>query len=143
MNAQQQVLYILRNDVGAIMLGSVLLFIGLATLGIVALRRRSGDRTLIWFGLFAALYGARIMAQMGSVFYLLPQSVWYWRPFVIVFITYIIGLPALLFWFEFSQGLLRRVLRFVLVFAAAFSATAISVALLTGDPERLMRANNV
>ena len=91
-----QVLLILRGQVGGIMLGTVFLFIGLAACGVAAIRGGARVRILVWFGIFSAMYGARILAQVPAAFSLLPRSTWAKSPFVIVIITYLILIPALL-----------------------------------------------
>jgi len=71
-----QVLTILRGQVGGIILGSVFMFIGLAACGIAVIRRSARVRILVWFGIFNAMYGAGILAQMPAAFSLLPRSAW-------------------------------------------------------------------
>jgi hypothetical protein len=46
----------LRDQLADLILGTIFLFMGLAC-GIAAMRRRSGVRVLIWFGLWSAMYG--------------------------------------------------------------------------------------
>ena len=58
----------LRGQVGGIMLGTVFLFIGLAACGIAAIRGGGRVRILVWFGIFSAMYGARILAQVPAAF---------------------------------------------------------------------------
>jgi hypothetical protein len=78
-----QALTILHGKVGGIILGSVFLFIGLAACVIAAVRGRGGVRLLVWFGIFSAMYGARILAQTPAAFSVLPQSTWTSRQWVI------------------------------------------------------------
>jgi hypothetical protein len=97
---EDQALTILRDQVSAIILGTVFLFIGLGACGLAAVRGRGGVRILFWFGIFSAMYGARILAGVPVAFSLLPRPAWPSRPYVIAIISYLIVIPALLFWLE-------------------------------------------
>ena len=79
---EDQALGIIRNQVGAIILGSVFLFIGLAACALAAIRGRGGVRPLAWQGIFSALYGARLLAQSPAAFSLFPRSTWASRDYV-------------------------------------------------------------
>jgi hypothetical protein len=63
-----QVLMIVRGQVGGIILGTVFLFVGLAACAIAVIRGGARVRILVWFGIFSAMYGARILAQMPAAF---------------------------------------------------------------------------
>jgi len=87
---------------------SVFIFIGLASCIIAAIRGRGGVRPLIWQGIFAAIYGARMLAQSPGGFSVLPQSLWASRESVVAVATCLIPIPGILFWWELSLGKLRR-----------------------------------
>ena len=53
----------LQADLPLVVLGSVIAAIGLAALVIAVFRRRSRERVLLWFGLFAGPYGVRLLAN--------------------------------------------------------------------------------
>jgi hypothetical protein len=139
---EDQALVLLRDQVGGIFLGSVFLFIGLAACGIAAIRG-SGVRLLLWQGIFSVTYGARILMVVPASFHALPRSVWPSQHNVIWIITYLIPLPALLFWLELSRGKLRRVLQITFVAALANAVAGISSALITGSLALFMGVNNV
>jgi phosphoserine phosphatase RsbU/P len=128
--------------VGGIFLGSVFLFIGLAACGITAIRR-SGVRPLLWQGIFSAMYGARILAAVPASFHELPRFVWPSQNHAIWIITYLIPLPALLFWLELSRGKLRPLLQITLAAALANALAGISSTLITGSLYLFMGVNNV
>jgi len=111
------------------MLGTVFLFIGLAACAIAAIRGRGRVRILLWFGIFSAMYGVRILAQG--------------HPYVIAIITYLIMIPALLFWLELSLGKLRRFLQITVIAATLIAIAAICVAFITKSPYRLMPYNSI
>ena len=53
---EEQVLTMLRDPVGTIMLGTVFLFVGLVACGISAIRGRRKYRILVWFGLLNVMW---------------------------------------------------------------------------------------
>lgn len=128
---------------GPIVLGTIFLFIGLAAVAIAAIRRSGGVRILVWFGIFSAMYGARILAQSPAAFSLLPHSIWAARPYVVAILTYLILIPALLFWRELSLGKLRRLLWFIVAVACVVGVLGVCSALITQTPFRFMPVNNV
>ena len=140
---EDQVLAMLRGQVAGIMLGTVFLFVGLAACGIAAIRGGARVRILIWFGIFSAMYGARILAQMPAAFSLLPRSAWASRPQVIWIVTYLILIPALLFWLELSLGKLRPILQVTAIVASVFGIVASCSTLITGSPDRFIPYNSL
>jgi phosphoserine phosphatase RsbU/P len=125
-----------REEFAAIILGTIFLFIGVGGCCIAAVRGGNTRRILSWFGIFSAMYGVRLFAEVPAAFRLLmpfwpitPQLVW-------IIIIYVIPIPALFFWAELSLGTLRRLFR-VMVFPASVIAVAgISTALLHNSPDR-------
>jgi len=134
MNPDQQAFLALRGQTAGIMLGSIFLFVGIAALILAALRRREQIGLLVWFGSFSGLYGLRMLAQSRAAFSILPQSAWDSRPYVIAVITYIIFVPALLFWHELSKGAFRRVIQVAVFCAIAFAVVAVVGILVTHAP---------
>jgi len=73
-----------REQAGVIILVTVFLFIGIAACGIAAIRGRAAGRVLVWNGVFNAMYGVRLFAEVPSFYSLLvgsfstyaPQVVW-------------------------------------------------------------------
>lgn len=140
---EDQVLMMLRGQVSGIILGTVFLFIGLAACGIAVVRGGGRIRILIWFGIFSAMYGARILAQMPAAFSLLPRSTWVSRHYVIAIITYLILIPALLFWLELSLGKLRRFLQITVIAASVIGIAGVCSAFITESPYKFMPYNNL
>jgi sigma-B regulation protein RsbU (phosphoserine phosphatase) len=139
---EDQALGLLRSEVGGIFLGSIFLFIGIAACGIAAIRG-SGVRLLLWQGIFSATYGARILVAVPASFHVLPRSTWPSQDYVIWIITYLIPLPALLFWLELSRDKLRPLLQITFVAALVNAGAGIPSTLFTGSPDRFMTVNNV
>lgn len=139
---EDQALGLMRDEVGGIFLGSVFLFIGMAACGVAAIRR-SGVHLLLWQGIFSALYGARILVAVPASFHVLPRFAWPSQNYLIWIITYLIPLPALLFWLELSRGKLRPFLRVAIVATLANAVAGFSSTLISGSPSRFMGLNNV
>lgn len=130
MSPEAQLIATMRGQVGGIALGSIFLFIGLAAIFLAALRHRGEAALMLWFGVFSGLYGLRMLAQAPAAFALLPSSTWNSRPYVIAIITYLIFVPALLFWLELSIGRFRWFLRAAVIAAALFAMVAITASLI-------------
>ena len=140
---EDQVLTMLRGQIGAIILGTVFLFVGLAACAAAAIRGRSGVRILVWFGILNAMYGARILAKVPAAFGLLPRWSWASRPYVTVIITYLIIIPALLFWLELSRGYLRRFLQASAIAALMIGVAGVCSTIFTESPYRWMSYNDL
>jgi hypothetical protein len=140
---QDQPLTLLREQVGDIVLGAIFLFIGLAACAIAAVRGRGRVRILTWFGIFSGIYGLRIFAQHAAAFRALPQFTWPARQYVIAALTYLILVPALLFWMELSVGQLRRLLQCLTIAACSVAVSGISSDLVTRSPFSLAMYNRV
>ena len=65
MRLQDQVLPMLRDQLGTIMFGAVFLFIGLAFFFLAAVRRRGGVRIFVWLGIWSGSWGGGFAS--GSV----------------------------------------------------------------------------
>jgi sigma-B regulation protein RsbU (phosphoserine phosphatase) len=91
---------------------------GLIALSFGAARWKSGDRTAVWFGVFAVLYGTRLAGESELVQPALPEIVWRYGD---AFVTYVIVAPLALFLESlFGRGwrsTLRRTWQAILVYA--------------------------
>ena len=132
-----------RDQVAAIIVATVFLFIGLAACALAAIRGRGGARLLLWQGIFSAMYGARILAPSPAGFSIFPRSAWASRGAVVAVITYLILIPAVLFWLEISRGLLRRFLQTILLAAVVNGIGGVWLALISQSPWGFLTYNNV
>jgi phosphoserine phosphatase RsbU/P len=130
-------------QIGFIILGTIFIFIGLVACAIGAIRHRSGARILISQGIFSLMYGARLLAGVPAVFGLLPGPLDSARVYVISLITYLIMVPAIVFWFDLSLGLLRRFVQILLIAACALASAGVFFTFLARDPLRIMPFNNL
>jgi sigma-B regulation protein RsbU (phosphoserine phosphatase) len=132
-----------HEEVIVTILGTIFSFIGIAACGIAIVRGREAGRILGWFGIFSTMYGLRLYAAVPVAFSLLagryapiaPQFVW--------IITYIILIPAFLFWVELSLGTLRRVLQVMVLPACAVGLAGIIAIVLHKPPQIFMPYSNV
>ncbi len=98
-----------------VILGTIFLFIGIFSCTVALARRGSARKVLGWFGIFSGMYGVRLFAAVPAAFRLFvgpfashaQQFVW--------IITFVIMIPALLFWAELSLAALRRFFLFMIV----------------------------
>ena len=90
----------LRQDLPLLILGSIIAAIGVAAVVIQLSRWRSGERVLLWFGLFAGPYGLRLLANTipFQMAFGEPQSFW---PYVNKFVEFATMVPALLLFEDF------------------------------------------
>jgi phosphoserine phosphatase RsbU/P len=133
---------ILREQAVVIILGTIFLFIGLAACCMAAIRRRDAGRMLAWFGVFSAMYGVRLFAEVPAAFSLLVGPFWLYAPKLVWIITYLILIPALLFWVELSLGTIRRFLQFMAIPVSIVALAGILAIVFHEPPNRFMPYNN-
>jgi len=124
-----------------IMLGTIFLFVGMAACGIAALRRRGASRPLVWFGLFIAIFGIRMLAEVTALLGLVPGSPWPER--LVIAGDYVLVIPALLFWTEVSVGLLRRAFQWLTVLASSVAVLGLGWFAISGSPKTFLRFNSL
>ena len=99
-------------DLVGAMLGMLFLTLGLAAGAAAALRTVRHDRTLLWFSVFAFLYGLRLIARSDVVQAVVPGSKGTWHTAADV-ITYVILVVAALLASAALAGGRRGVLRYL------------------------------
>src|SRR5262249_23202653 len=97
---EDQVLGMLRDQLADLILGTIFLFMGLAACGIAAMRRRSGVRVLIRFGLWSAMYGGVELIESPAVVAVSPRWLQISFPYLDVFTQYFILVVA---WLAFLE----------------------------------------
>lgn len=124
------------------LLGAVFLAIGSVALGLSAMTRRTGEPTLFWFAIFAAMYGVR---QTGSTPVVqtvsgLPDGIWsYW----VSSLSYLILVPAGFLTAAVLGTGWRGTLRLYPRLAAGVAIVSIVFDLLTRDPGAAMPINRL
>src|SRR5215471_15196082 len=85
---------LLLGDAARLVVAIVSMAIGLGSIFVQGLRWKSQDRVRLWFGLLALLYGYRALLMTRSAnLFLSPGAI----KFQIAFVTFTIGIPAVLF----------------------------------------------
>ena len=126
----------LRWELANIAAAVALLSVAFAAIALFCFRPRTGDLTLIYFGLLSALYAVRLLASLPSFHSLFDESPMFWRYFIWV-ITCIIILPALLFLYEVVGERLKKFLRWLLAAHTAFAVFGILAAALGASMNKL------
>jgi phosphoserine phosphatase RsbU/P len=127
-------------DVVGALLGTLFLTLGLAAIGGAHLRSDRRDPSLIWFGVFTLLYGARLLARSAVIDGTLGfnQAVLH---YIDAFITYAIFIPAVrMILATFGPGP-RGVLHHLWKADLVFAALAITWDLSATRPGRAMFLN--
>lgn len=132
-DTQLQLRNLLRGDMVGFVVSLIVLFVGLFALAVQLLRLKSKNWSLLWFGLFAALYGLRSIARhaITQTLFDAPPSFWNYLDSVV---TNVIITPALLFFEEVYGKGWRSSLRWLLWVQAAWGAAAIVVDVAAAKP---------
>lgn len=134
---EQQVRILVREDIAALALGLVILVIGLSAVAIHLLRSpKSGGRFLLWFGLFAGIYGLRGLADARTVALVMDVPREYCLS-VVRFANYLILIPCMLFLEEFYGKGWRSSVRWLLWIFSGYAVLAVVAGSALRDPGAL------
>jgi sigma-B regulation protein RsbU (phosphoserine phosphatase) len=122
------------------MLGTLFLTIGLAAAAAATLSTVRRDRTLLWFGVFTALYGVRLIARSHAVQNELPVSAAAWRA-IAALLTYVILVPGALLIASARAAGPKSVLRWVWRVDLACALVAIAWDIAAAHPGAAMPFN--
>ena len=86
--------HLLAGDAARLVVAIVAMAIGLGSILVQWLRRKTHDRLRLWFGLLSLLYGYRALLMTESARLFLPGRTVH---FQIYLVTFTIGIPAILF----------------------------------------------
>jgi len=131
----------LHGDIEDVAVGAILIVIGIASLVISRVRRSANAGALLWFGVFSALYGARLIAD-SSLPLLLGGSVRH-AAYAEAWITYVINVPGWLMALNLIGDGWRGSLRWQVWAFALFAPAAIIAGLVSGEPDVIEPVNNV
>lgn len=132
-----------RAEFAVTILGAIFLFVGVGACCIAVVRGSSVRRVLGWFGIFSALYGVRLFAAVPAALSLLVGSLSTSAPQGVWIITYVIMIPALLFWAELAMGTLHRLFQIMVIPACAIAVAGIFTVCFHKSPTIFMPYNNV
>ena len=120
-----------RIELAAVFIGVTLLALGIAATVVATLRLRRGSTTLLMFGFWCALYGARLLALQPPVRATIGGPPHRWALFVAV-VTYMINVPITLFVGSLIGAGWRHVVQPLVGMVTAFAIVAIATDLTSG-----------
>lgn len=130
----------LRRDLPYIVIGLLTLAGGLALVTLFFVRRRTRNLAWIYLGVASVLYGARLLMDSQWISFLIGYPGYTWR-WPIAFVTYTIGIPAVLLARSALGPGWKSSLHWMLGVQIAFSVAAICSDLLQSAPMSLVRLN--
>lgn len=132
----------LRWQLTAIAIGVVLLSVGLAGLSLFFVRRKTGDRSLMFFSLFSLLYAIRLIFRQNFVQFLVLAPSNSWKYFDLVIDCFIV-IPLTLFLIETVQTRWKIILRWLLAFQITFETARFLSVLLGVGQQPLQTAHGI
>jgi sigma-B regulation protein RsbU (phosphoserine phosphatase) len=127
-----------RHDAPYLFAGAAFISVGIIAVAFSALRRKY-DQLLIYFAIFASLYGLRLWLQSDLGTFTLRSSTWFMRLRSVI--DYLMPLPAFLF--LNSAGLLRQFAKIVLAGFVLVGATCAVAVCVLGPSNRLSQINQI
>ena len=127
-----------RWDIYEVFFGIFMITVGLVAVAIALYRWKATDLSLILFGIFCFIYGARSSAiefLVGAPLVFID----YWR----WFLTYLTPLPVWLFFEQFAGKGWKSSIRRIWQIQIIFVIVAVSVGLILRSPAAAREANNV
>src|SRR5690348_6674901 len=132
----------LRWEFANIAAAIALCSIAIAAIALFFFRRSTRDLTLIFFGLFCALYAVRLLANVPSFRSLFNESQKFWG-YLDWIITCTIILPFGLFLYQIVGESLRRFIRWLIAVQAVFTVYGILAVAFGAGLRKLFVANNI
>jgi len=132
----------LHEDLRDIVIGAILAIIGIASIAVSRLRRRANGGALLWFGIFALLYGARLLVDSYLPLLVFGRS----RlqiDFIESWITYSISIPGWMVARKLLGDGWKSTLRWQVWAFTIFAPAAILADIVRGEPSSLESVNNV
>jgi phosphoserine phosphatase RsbU/P len=134
----EQVVLAFRHDAPSLFFGAVAMAVGLVAAGYSAIRR-SHDRLLVYFALFAMLYGLRMWVQSSLLTITMQGSAWY--PRASSALDFLVGIPGFLF--LDAAGFLKNWMRAGIYVLAGLLVSLAVVTLAMGPQTVIYRINSV
>lgn len=131
----------LRGELLKVAVAIILLSLGALAIALFSFRKKSRDLTLIYFGLFSLLYGARLLSTLQIIRMSVGYGPAFWG-YVNWVITSSIILPFELFLYHLVVGRFKRFLRWLIALQAVLSLLGIAFAVFGVSLIRLFRANS-
>ena len=137
--SEEQLRSNLRGDLPLLILGSIIAAIGVAAVAVQLSRWQSGERVLLWFGLFAGPYGLRLLTNTipFRMAFAEPQRFW---PYVSRLVELATIVPALLLFENFYGKGWRSSVRWLIWAYVVFATIAFANIVIQRSPELLPAA---
>jgi serine phosphatase RsbU (regulator of sigma subunit) len=138
LNTTTKITFQSRWDIYGLLFGIIMTIIGLVAVALALSRWKANDLSLVSFGAFCFIYGAR----SGAFQYLVdaPLIFWeYWR----WFLTYLTPVPVWIFFEQFIGRGWKSSIRWIWQIQIIFVIVAVSVGIILRSPGAAMVANNV
>jgi sigma-B regulation protein RsbU (phosphoserine phosphatase) len=137
--SEEQLRSNLRQDLPLLILGSIIAAIGLAAVVVQLSRWQSGERVLLWFGLFAGPYGLRLLANTipFQMAFGEPQSFW---PYLNKLVEFATMVPALLLFQDFYGKGWRSSVRWLIGVYVVFATIGFATIVIQRRPDLLPAA---
>jgi phosphoserine phosphatase RsbU/P len=132
--SEEQLRSNLREDLPLVILGSIIAAIGVAAVVVHLSRWQSGERVLLWFGLFAGPYGLRLLTNTipFQMAFGEPQRFW---PFINKFVEFATLVPALLLFQDFYGKGWRSSVRWLIGAYMVFATLAFASIVIQRRPD--------
>ncbi|KAA6461845.1 hypothetical protein DYQ86_09345 [Acidobacteria bacterium AB60] len=132
MTSTDPTLDLVRAHTADAVLGSIFFFVGATACFVAAFRHRRASRTLLWFGVFIGLYGARMLAILAETLHLYPHSAWPMH--VEVLGNYVLVVPSLLFWAERTRAWIQKLFLLLSAVGLAIAVAGLITYIVWGKP---------
>src|SRR5215467_5335620 len=119
----------LRWQLAGFAIGVLILTFGLAGLLLFFFQRKTADRSLVYFSLFALFYAVRLIFRQSFLHSLVPATDAFWKYSNLAindFVDNFIIVPMTLFFIEIAQERWKTFLRWVLAFQIVFATVRFS-----------------
>jgi sigma-B regulation protein RsbU (phosphoserine phosphatase) len=130
-----------RVELAGVLIGAMLLALGSISTLTATLRLKRGSVTLLTFGLWCGLYGARLLASQPAVRATIGGSPHQWARLV-SFITYTINIPITIFVASLMGFGWRSSIRWLIAAVTGFGIVAVAADLISGTAGSANRVNN-
>ena len=132
--SEEQLRSNLRGDLPLVILGSIIAAIGVAAVVVQLSRWQSGERVLLWFGLFAGPYGLRLLTNTTpfQMAFGEPQRFW---PFINKLVEFATLVPALLLFQDFYGKGWRASVRWLIWAYVVFATIAFTSIVIQSRPD--------
>jgi len=123
----------LQDDATSLIAATVILTMAVLAIAVHFLRRKSGERLLLWFGLSAGLYGVRMLSHTWAAVLTFGGTERLWR-FVVAFVDYAILIPFVLAVEEIYGRGWKSSVRVLVWLFGAYAVAACTIDVILGQP---------